>query len=162
MDVYHRLTQAIHPAVDQYLVLTHEQRTRGRLKALSDSGEEVRLFLERGKTLLPGDLLRSECGKIIEIRAAVEEVMLASCDDWLTFSRACYHLGNRHVKIEVGERQLKITPDHVLQQMLQQLGLQVSLVQDAFIPESGAYAKGHSHAGHSHHDEHDHSHAHQH
>lgn len=151
MDIYQRLAQRVHPVVDQHLVLTHDQRVKGRLKTVSSKGEEVRLFLERGNTLMPGDLLQSECGKVIQVSAATEKVMRASCSDWRTFSRACYHLGNRHVKIEVGDRQLKITPDHVLQQMLEQLGLKVDIVDDVFIPESGAYSQGHSH-GHHHHD----------
>ncbi len=160
MDVYQRFDQPVRNAADEELILTHEQRLKGRLKAVARSGEEVRLFLERGKTLLPGELLQSECGRVIRVEAAVEEVMLASCDDWLTFSRACYHLGNRHVKIEVGERQLKITPDHVLQQMLEQLGLQVETVQSVFVPESGAYQQadqthaGHAHSHRGHHHEH--------
>jgi urease accessory protein len=65
------------------------------------------------------------------------------------FARACYHLGNRHVKVQVGERWLRISPDHVLEQMLGQLGLRLEPEEAVFVPESGAYAGG-SH-GHHHH-----------
>ncbi|MDO6806588.1 hypothetical protein Q4595_29285, partial [Wenyingzhuangia sp. 1_MG-2023] len=79
--------------------LTHEQRDRGRLRLVSTDGEEVRVFLERGKPLLVGEFLKTQCGKIVQIDGAVEAVAEATCDDWRTFSRACYHLGNRHVKL---------------------------------------------------------------
>lgn len=145
MDVFEKITAHCHEPVADTLVLNHEQRQKGRLKAEASSGNEIRLFLERGHSLMPGDLLKTECGQVIQIKAAKEEVMVATCDDWTRFSRACYHLGNRHVKIEVGERVLKITPDYVLQEMLEQLGLTVTSVVDVFIPESGAYSKGHHH-----------------
>ncbi len=131
--------------VDIHVVLNHEQRDKGRLRAISEEGTEVRLFLERGVALSVGELLRSECGKTIMIKGAVEEVVEASCDDWHTFTRACYHLGNRHVKIQIGPRWLRITPDHVLEEMLVQLGLTTASKQAVFVPESGAYAHGHHH-----------------
>ncbi|TXR53392.1 urease accessory protein UreE [Reinekea thalattae] len=132
------------PAV-AIVTLNHEQRERGRLKLVSDQGEEVRVFLERGKALLVGEYLRSRCGQIIQVRGATEAVAHASCEDWHTFSRACYHLGNRHTKVEVGDRWLRIKPDHVLEDMLHQIGLVVSLEQAVFNPENGAYAHGHHH-----------------
>lgn len=153
MDVYEKAISHCHSPVDDVVVLNHEQRQKGRLKALTRSGSEIRIFLERGKPLEPGELLKTECGLVVEVNAAKEEVMQASCEDWTTFSRACYHLGNRHVKIQIGdskaegigERVLRITPDYVLQEMLEQLGLQVVTIHDVFVPESGAYSKGHHH-----------------
>lgn len=161
MDVYQRMTDTVHAAVDTVIVLNHDQRSKGRLKTEDTTGEPVRLFLERGKSLMPGELLKSECGRVIEVQAAVEPVMIASCDDWLLFSRACYHLGNRHVKIEVNERSLKITPDHVLQEMLELLGLTVQTTEDVFVPESGAYFTSSAH-GHHHSEAHEHKHGHHH
>lgn len=145
MDIFEKITAHCHEPVSDTVVLNHEQRQKGRLKAQASSGSEVRLFLDRGHALMPGDLLKTECGQVIQVEAARETVMQATCDDWRQFSRACYHLGNRHVKIEVGDRVLKITPDYVLQEMLEQLGLVVTTVEDVFIPESGAYSKGHHH-----------------
>jgi len=161
INIYNRLGVVEQADADEVIVLDHEKRDKGRLKAQAESGTEVRIFLERGKALKPGELLQSECGKTVRVEAAVEPVMAAECDDWLTFSRACYHLGNRHVKIQVLEKRLLITPDHVLQEMLEQLGLTVTLTEAPFVPESGAYAKGHSHGhGHSHNHNHGHHHAH--
>lgn len=145
MDVYQRLGLDPGLQCDEVIVLTQEQRDKGRLKAISDAGTEVRVFLERGKPLLVGEILKSECGKHIQVKGAVEPVTRAECDDWHTFSRACYHLGNRHVKLQVGDRWLQMTPDHVLEDMLTMLGLTVSHVDAVFVPESGAYSHGHHH-----------------
>lgn len=153
LEVYQRLPAGSDGAVDGQLVLDHLQREKGRFKVASTSGEEVRIFLERGNTLAIGELLLSNCGKRLAVVGAVEEVVVASCEDWGQFSKACYHLGNRHVKMQIGDRWLRITPDHVLRDMLRQLGLQTRLEHAVFVPESGAYGR-HSHA-HSH-DHYDH------
>ncbi|KZY30606.1 urease accessory protein UreE [Oleiphilus sp. HI0081] len=157
LEVYERLGTHCHEEVSEVVKLDSDQRDRGRLKLTSENGVDVRVFLERGKPLLVGEYLKSECGKIIQVQGAVESVAHASCEDWRTFSRACYHLGNRHTKIEVGERWLRIKPDHVLEEMLHLLGLVVTHEGEVFAPESGAYSKGghshshgHSHDGHSH------------
>ncbi|GAA0224008.1 urease accessory protein UreE [Marinomonas primoryensis] len=156
LDIYERLGTHCHDPVHTTVTLTHEQRDRGRLKLVGDNNEDVRVFLERGKPLLVGEFLKSECGKIVQVNGAVEDVAHASCEDWEAFSKACYHLGNRHTKIQVGERWLRIKPDHVLEDMLQMLGLIISHEEAVFVPESGAYSfggnssGGNSH-GHSHH-----------
>ncbi len=130
---------------DDAIVLTHEQREKGRIRTHSNSGSEVRIFLERGQPLAVGELLSSQCGKKVRVQGAVEPVVRATCDDWERFSRACYHLGNRHVKLQVGDRWLRILPDHVLEDMLQFLGLQIAHEEAVFEPESGAYKHGHHH-----------------
>ena len=157
LDIYERLGTHCHAKVNATVVLSHEQRERGRLRLQSTEGMEVRLFLERGKPLKVGEYLKSQCGQIVRIEGAVEDVMMAQCTDWPTFARACYHLGNRHVKVQVGELWLRIKPDHVLGDMLAQLGLTVHLQQAVFVPESGAYARA---AAHHHHHDHDHGHHH--
>lgn len=151
LEIYERLgTQGNYP-VDLRVILTHEQRDRGRLRVFSPDGEEVRIFLTRGSPLLVGETLRAQCGRYVLVEGAIEPVAVASSEDWPTFARACYHLGNRHVKVQVGERLLRILPDHVLEEMLQQLGLSVAHSQHVFVPESGAYSGGgHAHGGHSH------------
>ncbi|WCN15386.1 urease accessory protein UreE [Marinomonas mediterranea] len=126
-------------------MLDSDQRERGRLKLTAENGEEVRVFLERGKPLLVGEYLRSECNKVVQVVGAVEPVSHASCDDWEVFAKACYHLGNRHTKVEVGARWLRIKPDHVLEEMLHLLGLVVTHEEAIFKPESGAYSHGHQH-----------------
>ena len=103
LEVFERLGTHCHEPVAETITLNHDQRNKGRIKAKSLSGTEVRIFLERGNPLLVGEYLKTECGKIVQVEGAVEDVAHASCDDWHTFARACYHLGNRHVKIEVGD-----------------------------------------------------------
>ena len=151
LEIYDRLGLHCHDPVDESVVLEHDQRDKGRLRLISEAGTEVRLFLERGKPLLVGEYLKSNCGKIVQVKGAVEAVAHASCDDWLTFARACYHLGNRHVKLQVGERWLRIKPDYVLEEMLHLLGLVVTHEQAVFEPESGAYSQGGHHHGHHEH-----------
>jgi urease accessory protein len=151
LEIYERLGLHCHELVDESVVLEHDQRDKGRLRLISEAGTEVRLFLERGKPLLVGEYLKSNCGKIVQVKGAVEPVAHASCEDWLTFSRACYHLGNRHVKLQVGERWLRIKPDYVLEEMLHLLGLVVTHEQAVFEPESGAYSQGGHHHGHHEH-----------
>jgi urease accessory protein len=147
LSVYERLGHN-HDAVDDAIALDHEVRQKGRFKTHSVKGKEVRVFLDRGQTLVVGERLKTECGLLIEIQAATEAVTTASCDDWQTFSKACYHLGNRHVKVQVGDRWLRIKPDYVLEEMLELLGLSLQKEQAVFVPESGAYSQGHSHDHH--------------
>lgn len=127
------------------LLLTHEQRSRGRLRLPQPDGVEVRLFLQRGEALQLGEYLRGSKGELLRVAGAVEQVATAVCEDWPTFSKACYHLGNRHVKLQIGERWLRIVRDHVLEAMLQGLGLAVQHELAVFDPEGGAYAHGHAH-----------------
>lgn len=143
LEVYQRLPKKTDGKHDATVVLTHEERQKARLKVQSHTGEEVRIFLQHGKALQIGDYLLSECGKTLMIEGALEAVTEARCDDWLTFSRACYHLGNRHVKMQVGERWLRLTPDYVLADMLTGLGLTITETHAVFAPENGAYHKHH-------------------
>ncbi len=143
-EVFQRLGLHSHDQVDAELVLDHEQRSKGRLRASTSEGMEVRVFIERGKPLQVGEYLRTHCGKTLRVCGAQEPVITASCEDWLRFSKACYHLGNRHVKMQVGERWLRITPDHVLEELLVLLGLKVVRELAVFNYEQGAYG-GHGH-----------------
>lgn len=157
LEVYERLGLHCHDPVTEIVVLDQDQRDKGRLRLFSESGTEVRLFLERGKPLLVGEYLKAECGSIVQVKGAEEDVAHASCDDWHTFARACYHLGNRHVRLQVGDRWLRIKPDYVLEELLHLLGLVVTHENAVFEPESGAYSQsGHHHGGHSHGHHHDH------
>jgi len=148
LEIYERLgtlpskeaATEIEATLYTHVILSHEQRERGRLKLKGTNGEEIHVFLDRGKPLLIGEYLKSECGKYIKIEGVPEQVSHATCDDWETLSKACYHLGNRHVKLQVGERWLRIKPDHVLEEMLKLLGLSVTKDEAVFVPESGAYS----------------------
>lgn len=150
LDVYERQPAGSVEKADEQVVLDHLQRERGRIRTTTVSGAALRIFLDRGKTLEVGEILTSRCGRHIEVVAASEAVARAQAPDWETFARACYHLGNRHVKVQVGERWLRITPDHVLEDMLRGLGLSVATETAPFVPESGAYSGG-GHHGHHHH-----------
>ena len=167
LEIYQRLGTGSGKAPRYQLVLDHLQRDRGRLRAWTSDDSEVRIFLDRGKPLQVGEILQSQCGNFVEVVGAEEPVTTARCEDWFTFSRACYHLGNRHVKLQIangeseGDRWLRITPDHVLEEMLELLGLSLTREQAVFVPESGAYSTGHSN-GHSHGHSHSHSHTHDH
>lgn len=145
MEIYERLGVDYPATTADRIVLTHEQRERGRLRAATDSGREAKIFLKRGAPLQVGEVLRSQCGTLLRVDGALERVAVARCDDWERFARACYHLGNRHVKVEVGARSVSIVADHVLEEMLSRLGLEVTHEQRVFRPESGAYSHGHHH-----------------
>jgi urease accessory protein len=131
--------------------LTLEQRLRSRQKVQLDNGETAGLFLERGKILQHGDRLRAESGEVVEVRAAEEAVSTLYVDDPLQLARASYHLGNRHVPLQIGAGFLRYQHDHVLDEMLATMGLHVISEQARFEPEAGAY-QGSNHAhGDAHH-----------
>ncbi|MCS5588189.1 MAG: urease accessory protein UreE [Porticoccaceae bacterium] len=151
LEIYQRLPANSVDTIDGELMLDHLQREKGRFKAVSSSDEEVRVFLERGHTLVIGEILRSNCGQHLLVTGAAEPVATATTDNWVQFSQACYHLGNRHVKMQIGDCWLRITPDHVLEDMLQQLGMQLRYEQAQFVPEPGAYFSRGKQGGHGHH-----------
>ena len=137
------------------LTLPLASRVRSRLRAVLDDGRDVGLFLERGQVLQHGDVLASEDGIIVKIIAANETVSSVSCDDVLLMARACYHLGNRHVALQINPGRIQYLHDHVLDDMLVGLGLKVSVEVAPFEPEAGAYG---SHASSSHSHQHEHHH----
>ena len=147
---------ATSPAAEQ-LVLPFELRQKSRLRARLASGTEVGLFLERGIVLRGRDLLLAEDGTVIEVVAALETVSTVRDADAMRLSRAGYHLGNRHVPVEIGAGWLRYGHDHVLDDMVRGLGLTVVVEQAPFEPEAGAYGHSHGH-GHSHEPDHSHTH----
>ena len=148
VDIYQRLFDGETAAIDDSITLDHIQREKGRFKVLSDSGMEVGVFLERGHVIQLGEVLRSNCGKNIKVLGAIENVITAYSNDWGVVCRACYHLGNRHVKVQLGELWLRIIADHVLEDMLLKLGLSLQREQTVFLPESGAYLINSGYAAH--------------
>ncbi|WP_106476237.1 urease accessory protein UreE [Phytohalomonas tamaricis] len=155
-------------ALADTLTLTFEQRQRGRLRAVGDSGSEIGLFLDRGPVLRDGDCLATEDSQIVVIRAAAEPVVTAYVASGLPLARLCYHLGNRHVPLAIGETEdgqgyVRLQPDHVLEALAERLGARLERHDGPFDPEPGAYAagEGHSHGHHTHdHNEHKHTHEH--
>jgi urease accessory protein len=131
------------------------------------SGEEVGLVLPRGEVLRGGDLVTASDGRVIEVIAESEKLLHVETGD---LAKVAYHLGNRHVPVQVGANFLRIAEDHVLEELVKKLGATVSHVEEPFEPEAGAYAGGHhqhdemGHGGkiHDHHHDHDHDHDHEH
>ena len=152
MLIFNRRTDQ--PASDS-VALAYDERKRSRLRVTLASGAEAGIFLERGDHLHGGDRLLSEDGgSVVEIVAAPEKLIEAVADTPLLFARAAYHLGNRHVPVQIipetdGGR-LRIQTDHVLADMVRGLGCAVGETEAPFQPESGAYG---SHGGHHHHDD---------
>jgi urease accessory protein len=129
---------------DVELVLPFDQRQRSRLRTELEDGEEVGLFLERGQLLRDGDYLLADDGRVVVIRARAERILHVSCASDRDLVRVAYHLGNRHVALQVGDGWVRIADDHVLREMVEGLGAQVKCVEAPFEPEAGAY-RGHHH-----------------
>jgi urease accessory protein len=138
-----RLPQQVQHDVE--LVLPFELRQKSRLRTALPDGEEVGLFLDRGLVLRGGDCLQSEDGRIVLVRAQAEKVLHISCDSAVELARVAYHLGNRHVPLQVGPGWVRIASDDVLRAMVEGLGATVAVVDAPFEPEAGAYG-GHHHS----------------
>jgi urease accessory protein len=149
--------EAQSPAPAAWLTLDYDQRRKSRQRVVLDGGEEAALVLPRGTVLRDGDRLRDEAGQLIGVRAAAETLSQVAVADALALARAAYHLGNRHVPLEITRHGLQYQHDHVLDDMVRALGLAVTVAEAAFQPEEGAYAGGHGH-GHDHDHDHDHDH----
>lgn len=146
------------------LELGWDVRQKSRFDATDSQGRALGVFLPRGSVVRGGDVLVAEDGSLIAVKAAPQPVLVVRhCGEHGTpfdLLRAAYHLGNRHVQLELQPDHLKLEPDHVLAGLLRQMHLIVSEEQAAFEPESGAYAPG-AHA-HGHADDHGHGHEHGH
>ena len=144
------------------LELTIDQRIRSRLRVTLSNGAEAGLDLPRGEILRGGEQLTNDDGIVVTVLAASEPLSVVRTDDPLLKSRICYHLGNRHVPLEINDHYVSYQHDHVLDDMVIGLGGEVTCESLPFEPESGAYggsSHGHSHGhSHSHSDGHQHSH----
>jgi urease accessory protein len=139
------------PATDA-VALAYDERKRSRLKVILASGAEAGIFLGRGDHLRGGDRLAAEDGSaVVEIVAAAERLIEASAGTPLLFARAAYHLGNRHVPVQLiaerGGGRLRFQLDHVLAEMVRGVGCTVGETEAPFEPEPGAYGGGHRHHG---------------
>jgi urease accessory protein len=156
--------------------LDWDVRQKSRFDCTDSAGRQLGVFLPRGTTVRGGDVLIAEDGSVVRVLAAAQTVLrithCAAHGSSYDLIRAAYHLGNRHVQIELKPDHLKIESDHVLGDMLRAMHLIVNTVREAFEPEAGAYAQGghaHAHAdkhaagddhSHGHDNDHDHAHAH--
>jgi urease accessory protein len=146
-------TEALALPAPLRLPLDADQRTSLRGHRRSACGRDLVLQLPRGAALQPGELLRSDDGAVlVQVEAAAEPVMEVRSADPLALLQAAYHLGNRHVALELHVDRLVLLQDSVLADLLRQRGLQVELLQLPFQPEAGAYeGLGHHHGDHGHH-----------
>ena len=151
--------------------LDWDVRQKSRFDATDSAGRRLGVFLPRGTVVRGGDVLVAEDGSLVRVSAAPQQVLrITHCQAHGTpydLIRAAYHLGNRHVPIELKPDHLQIEPDHVLADMLRAMHLIVQPVEQPFEPESGAYATGGhghpaTHHGHGHDHDHDHGHDHGH
>jgi urease accessory protein len=155
--------------------LDWDTRQKSRFDAVDSQGRTIGVFLARGQVVRGGDVLVAEDGSLIAVKAKTQPVLVVTPGAHgspLDLLRAAYHLGNRHVPLEVSAARLQLEPDHVLGEMLRRMGLRVDAAEAAFEPEGGAYdapRAGHEHAAHGHahgdardHGGHEHGHAHGH
>lgn len=144
------------------LTLVFEDRRRARLRTRLDSGAEVGLLLDRGLSLKNGDRLATRDGAlVVEVRARAEQLSSVETSDRHLLARVAYHLGNRHVPLQIEPGGLFYQHDHVLDGLVHELGLHARVVDRPFEPEPGGYAGGHRHA-HDHDQDHAHDHGHSH
>lgn len=148
--------------------LDWDVRQKSRFDATDSAGRTLGVFLPRGTAVRGGDVLVAEDGSLIAVKAAPQPVLVVRhCTQHgspFDLMRAAYHLGNRHVQLQLQPDRLLLEPDHVLADMLRSMHLIVSEETTAFEPENGAYAAsthGHDH-GHDHAHAHDHGHSHDH
>ena len=127
------------------LRLPFELRQKSRQRAALTSGEEVAVVLPRGEVLRGGDWIVASDGRVIEVVAQPEKVLHVLFATPHALTRAAYHLGNRHVPVQIGPGWLRIAADHVLEEMLRGLGASVSAIEAPFEPEAGAYGAHHRH-----------------
>ncbi|HYQ42289.1 MAG TPA: urease accessory protein UreE [Polyangiaceae bacterium] len=163
--ILEKVAGSVPASVAVTLEYSDRQKSRGLLKL--DDGSEAALFLERGTGLKHGDRLLAEDGVIVLVQAALEGLSIVTASDPLDLCRAAYHLGNRHVPLQISALRLAYLHDHVLDDMVRELGFNVTFAAERFEPESGAYGHGHAHAsrppashshGHDHHHDHEHEH----
>lgn len=147
------------------VVLDWDVRQKSRFETTDSLGRTLGVFLPRGTVIRGGDVLVGVDGGVVRVVAAPQSVLkISHCTEHgspYDLIRAAYHLGNRHVPIELKPDHLKIEPDHVLAEMLRAMHLIVHAVNEPFEPESGAYSSGgHAHHAHGHSHDHGHEHAH--
>ena len=133
---------------EDVLSLPFDARQKARQRVILNSGREAGLKLPRGTVLRGGDLLQSSSGVIVRVEAEPEAVSIVHTEDPHLLARAAYHLGNRHVWVEVGDGWLRYLADHVLDDMLRGIGVEPASEKAPFEPEAGAYSSHGAQHGH--------------
>ncbi len=137
-----------HPAKDS-VVLAYEDRHRRRMTMTCEGGFRFLLDLPQATTLQAGDHLILTTGETIAVKAAAEPLMIATCQDTHHLIRTAWHVGNRHLPAQILPDRLVLRWDHVIAEMLEVLGCDVTRKDGPFTPEGGAYDHGRTH-GHEH------------
>ena len=152
LQAFERLShshETSHNTIHDSVTLDQDTRKKARIKISTDQGQTLGIFMQRGHPLLVGEVLKTECGLLIEVKGEAEEVSTAIATNWMDFSRICYHLGNRHTSLQIGELWVRFKPDHVLEELAENYGLSIDRTAAVFGPENGAYGSqkhGHSHS----------------
>ncbi|MEM7209911.1 MAG: urease accessory protein UreE [Pseudomonadota bacterium] len=146
-----KLTQRIESGdASASVTLALHDRVRARLRVTLDDGRDAGVFLNRGPIMRGGDLLLSDDGELVKIVAAVELLSVVLTDNPHLLARACYHLGNRHVPLQIMPGEVRYQHDHVLDNMIRGLGLEPRKDTMPFEPEAGAYSEHGSDHSHDH------------
>jgi urease accessory protein len=131
-------------AIDS-VVLDHDHRHRRRIALTTEAGTEILLDLPQAVQLRDGDGLELDEGGIVRVCAKPEPVFDIAARDAATLLRIAWHLGNRHLPVQVLDDRLRIRPDHVIADLVRHLGGAIEALDAPFDPEAGAYAGGHRH-----------------
>jgi urease accessory protein len=166
-----RATRVLHAAerrdtaVIDTLILPHAQRQVQQGFLFGVKGTCVELDFAEGVRLRTDDALVLDDGSLVEVVAEPEPLIEARAADFPSLARLAWHLGDRHVPVQIFERKLRLKRDPAIETLLQSLGAKVVTIDAPFEPEGGAYeaaAGGHDHHHHDHGDHHDHAHGHDH
>ncbi len=142
---------------DDRITLDFYARHRRRMRMTTDDGAAFLLDLVQTTQMRDGDALLLDSGRRIRVVAAPEKLLEVRCASAHELARIAWHLGNRHLPVQVIDQVIRLRDDHVIADMLRQMGAEVASVQKPFDPESGAYS-AHSHSHHHGDEEHGHSH----
>ena len=142
-----KFKSAERPTVRGQLQLSYESRQKRWLRTRLLSGEDFLVQLPRAEMLRGGDLLLASDEQVIEVLAAPERVLHVVCATASELARAAYHLGNRHVPVQIGSLFLRIQENHVLEEMLRGLGAAITRIEASFEPETGPYSQAHHRRG---------------
>ncbi len=137
--------------INDSVTLDLHQRVKCRIKVVTDGGESIGIFMQRGTVLKNSDLMADKDGYVIKVIAASEKLSSIYSKDYLQLLKASYHLGNRHVELQINKGSLHYKHDHVLDDMIKSLGFDVVIEFLPFQPENGAY---HTHKEGKNHHEH--------
>lgn len=145
-DLISGTSEMVDLGASENLFLVYAKREKARLKVKLDSGEEIGIRLKRGLVMRGGDFLRSKSGRLLTVVSAKENLSVVNSESSMNLARVAYHLGNRHVDVQIVVNALFYLSDDVLDDMVRGLGFDITFKQGPFEPESGAYVnRSHGH-----------------